>query len=188
MSRRRVWAIQPGWFWEYGWDPRLQTFFAQLLPVDRELDSPVEWYGGIPGAVISVEDLMSRMGLELSAEQVAQLERDRASDSEAVDLRLPLPPGGPPLVRVAGRPRGPREQTPPGESPGRSTAELTSRRWPGEPGVVMRWAASTAAPPGWSRARSPSTNAPVGRSPQPTPPHRCWAVGARVGPSELSGG
>lgn len=111
MSRRRVSAIQPGWYWEYGWDPSLQTFFAQLLPADRDLDSPVEWYGGIRGAVPTVEDLISRMGVELSAEQIAQLEADRASQSEEVDLCLPAPLGGPPL-QVPGGDRPPRQAEP----------------------------------------------------------------------------
>ena len=74
--------------WEFGYDPRLLTYYAQLWdsapmddpecpPTPEELARPILAIGEMPLSILSVEELEREMDLELPAELVAQLREER---------------------------------------------------------------------------------------------------------------
>jgi len=87
MSRRQVPADEPGCCcWEYGWDPARRTFYARLLAGCGGAEVTVASYGAPVGEIGSVDALMYLMGVRLAPERVEMLLRDRATDSEEVEL------------------------------------------------------------------------------------------------------
>jgi hypothetical protein len=92
MSRRRVPADEPGCSWDYGWDPPRQTFYAELVVTAAPAEGPLVRYGTGVREVLSVDVLMYLMGVRLSDDRVATLHRDRACDSEEVDVGGDRPP------------------------------------------------------------------------------------------------
>ena len=74
--------------WEFGYDQRGLTYFAQLWddapmddpdcpPTPEELARPILAIGEMPLSIRSVEELEREMDLELPAELVAQLRKER---------------------------------------------------------------------------------------------------------------
>ena len=85
MSRRQVSADEPGWIWEYGWDPARGTFHAQLLAGEGAGRRELARFGTRVGEVRSVDALMYLMGVRLPADRIEVLEQDRITDSEEVE-------------------------------------------------------------------------------------------------------
>jgi hypothetical protein len=86
MSRRRVSADEPGWTWEYGWDPARRTYYARLLAEEGPGRRQIAHFGAAVGEISSVDSLMYLMGVRLTPERSAVLEDDRLTDSEEVEV------------------------------------------------------------------------------------------------------
>jgi hypothetical protein len=74
--------------WEFGYDPRGITYYAQLWdeapmddpecpPTPEELARPILALGEMPLSILTVEELEREMDLELPDELVAQLRQER---------------------------------------------------------------------------------------------------------------
>ena len=85
MSRRSVSADEPGWTWEYGWDPARGTFYARLLAGEGAARRELAHFGGRVGEIRTSDSLMYLMGVRLPADRIAVLEHDRLTDSEEVE-------------------------------------------------------------------------------------------------------
>jgi hypothetical protein len=109
MSRRSVSADEPGWIWEYGWDPARGTFYARLLAGEGAARRELAHFGSRVGEIRTSDALMYLMGVRLPADRIAVLERDRLTDSEEVEVVATRERTGP---RQGGRgrpePRGQR--------------------------------------------------------------------------------
>ncbi|HEX6493795.1 MAG TPA: hypothetical protein VF112_09805 [Candidatus Dormibacteraeota bacterium] len=86
MSRRRVSADEPGWTWEYGWDPARGTYYARLLPGEDMAPRELVHFGSRVGEIRTTDALMYLMGVRLPTDRIAVLERDRLTDSEEVEV------------------------------------------------------------------------------------------------------
>ena len=86
MSRRSVSADEPGWTWEYGWDPARGTFYARLLAGEGALRRELAHFGSRVGEIRTSDSLMYLMGVRLPADRIAVLEHDRLTDSEEVEV------------------------------------------------------------------------------------------------------
>ncbi|HVS44133.1 MAG TPA: hypothetical protein VMU20_17930 [Candidatus Dormibacteraeota bacterium] len=85
MSRRSVSADEPGWTWEYGWDPARGTFYARLLAGEGAARRELAHFGSRVGEIRTSDSLMYLMGVRLPADRIAVLEHDRLTDSEEVE-------------------------------------------------------------------------------------------------------
>jgi hypothetical protein len=85
MSRRSVSADEPGWTWEYGWDPARGTFYARLLTGEGAARRELARFGSRVGEIRTSDSLMYLMGVRLPADRIAVLEHDRLTDSEEVE-------------------------------------------------------------------------------------------------------
>ena len=109
MSRRHVSADEPGWTWEYGWDPSRGTYYARLLAGEGPARRELAHFGSRVGEVRTSDALMYLMGVRLPAERIAVLEHDRLTDSEEVEAAASRERSGPPQSgRGRPEPRGPR--------------------------------------------------------------------------------
>jgi hypothetical protein len=95
MSRRHVSADEPGWTWEYGWDPARGTFYAQLLAGEGPVRREMAYFGSRVGEIRTADALMYLMGVRLPADRIAVLEHDRLTDSEEVEAARSAPRCGP---------------------------------------------------------------------------------------------
>jgi hypothetical protein len=85
MSRRSVSADEPGWTWEYGWDPARGTFYARLLAGEGAARRELAHFGSRVGEIRTSDSLMYLMGVRLPADRISVLEHDRLTDSEEVE-------------------------------------------------------------------------------------------------------
>ena len=85
MSRRHVSADEPGWTWEYGWNPSRRTFYARLLAGEGAARHELAHFGSRVGEIRTSDALMYLMGVRLPTDRIAVLEHDQLTDSEEVE-------------------------------------------------------------------------------------------------------
>ena len=113
MSRRSVSADEPGWTWEYGWDPARGTFYARLLAGEGAARRELAHFGSRVGEIRTSDALMYLMGVRLPADRIAVLEHDRLTDSEEVEVVATAERPGPwQGSRGRSEPRGARSGVP----------------------------------------------------------------------------